>query len=184
MKVILIQTPWSDSSAREFKNISRKYASYAPLGLMYLAAFVEQNGHNADILDLEVSPLPFDELCNTIIRSNADIIGLTTSTPVFPIVQAYAKALKERTGLPIVVGGAHITVLKDKTFTNDFDFAVANEGEYTLLELMNEMQGQKNFSKINGLIYRQNGQILVNPPRTFIADLNLLPFPARHKLEG
>ena len=182
MKVILIQTPWSESSAREFKNISKKYASYPPIGLMYLAAFVEKNGHSADILDLEVTPLSFEELCNEIIRSKAGLIGITTSTPVFHTAQAYAKALRKKLSLPIVVGGPHITVLKDQTFTEEFDFAVMNEGECTLLELMNELEKNKDYAKIKGLIYREEGQIKINSSRPFIEDLDSLPFPDRHKI--
>jgi len=183
MKVFLIQTPWSDSSYGEFKNISRKYASYPPIGLMYLAAFVEKNGHKADILDLEVSPLSFEELCEKIARSGAGLIGITTSTPIFHIAQEYAKALREKLKLPIVVGGPHISVLKDETLTEEFDFAVMNEGEHTLLELMNEMEKNNNFEKIKGLIFREGGLVRMNPPRPFIDDLDLLPFPARRKID-
>ena len=35
MKVVLIQTPWSGASHRSFKKVTRKYALYPPLGLMY-----------------------------------------------------------------------------------------------------------------------------------------------------
>jgi len=183
MKIILIQTPWSGSSAGSFKRVAKKYASYPPIGLMYLAAYLEQHGHRANILDLEVNPLYVDELCAVIRKNGADIIGITTSTPVFHIARALAKALKEKLGLPIVVGGPHITVLKDKTFSEEFDFGVANEGEYTLRELMDEMEGNKNYSKIAGLIYRDGAEVKVNQPRPFIQDLDSLPFPARDKID-
>ena len=54
MKIALFQTPWSDASHREFKGIAKRYALYPPLGLMHLAAAVEQAGHSADVYDLEV----------------------------------------------------------------------------------------------------------------------------------
>jgi anaerobic magnesium-protoporphyrin IX monomethyl ester cyclase len=183
MKVMLIQTPWSESSAVEFKNIAKKYASYPPIGLMYLAAFVEQHGHRADIFDLEVTPLTFDELRDRIVRSGAGLIGITTSTPVFHIAQAYAKALRESLKLPIVVGGPHVTVLKDQALTEEFDFAVVKEGEHTLLELMNELETNREFANIKGLIYRKGRQVNVNPPRPFIENLDSLPFPDRHKID-
>ncbi|MEE8574452.1 MAG: radical SAM protein, partial [Thermodesulfobacteriota bacterium] len=151
---------------------------------MYLAAFVEERGHEVSLIDLEVEPMDFGELCEKIKEFKADIIGITTSTPTFYIVQAYAKNLKEALGLPIVVGGPHITALKDETFTEEFDFAVANEGEYTLVELLNEMEGEKNYAKINGLIYWKDGKIKLNPVRTFVSDLDSLPFPARTKIES
>lgn len=183
MKIMLLQTPWSGSSAGKFKKVSRRYALYPPIGLMYLSSFIEEHGHQADILDLEVDELSIDDLCNNIKESKADIIGITTSTPVFRVVQIYAEILKKRLGLPIVVGGPHITALKGETFTNEFDFGVANEGEFTLLELMNELEGNKDFSKIDGLIYRGNNKVIVNKPRAFIEDLDLVPFPARHKID-
>jgi anaerobic magnesium-protoporphyrin IX monomethyl ester cyclase len=35
-------------------------------------------------------------------------------------------------------------------------------------------------SKINGLSFRKDGQIIQNPPRQLLPDLNTLPMPARH----
>lgn len=184
MKLLLIQTPWSEAATREFKKLSRRYASYPPLGLMYLAAFVEKSGHEVDIVDLEVDNMGFDALCERAKKFGAEMIGLTTSTPTFYIVQAYARDLKDALNIPIVVGGPHITALREETFTEEFDFGVANEGEHTLVELMDALERKKtDFSKISGLIYRENGKIKANPQRSFIADLDSLPFPSREKID-
>lgn len=183
MKIVLLQTPWSGVTAGELKKIQKRFTFYPPIGLMYLASFLEKNGHSADIIDLEVECLDLKKLLDRIIQAKADIIGITSTSPVFYIAQAYAKVLRENLRLPIVVGGSHVTVLKDKALTEEFDFAIMNEGEYALVELMNEMSRERNYSKINGLIYRQGDQIKANPQRTFIENLDSLPFPARHKLD-
>ncbi len=182
MKIMLIQTPWSARTGGAFKRFSTRFVYYPPMGLLSLASFVEKNGHQADILDLEADFIDFDILCRKIVDSKAGLIGITTSTPIFFIVQSYAKRLKERLNIPIVIGGPHVSVLKEETLSSEFDFAVMNEGEYPLVELMNELGKDKNYSKIKGLIYRENGQIKTNPPRPFIEDLDSLPFPAREKL--
>jgi anaerobic magnesium-protoporphyrin IX monomethyl ester cyclase len=183
MKITLIQTPWSEGVARDYKGIARRYALYPPLGLMHLAASVEKAGHEADIIDLEVENLQFDELCKRITASGAQMIGLTSTSPVFHIARALARALKNHLPLPIVLGGPHITVLKREAFTDDFDFGVVGEGEVTLPELMTEYCNGKKYSQIKGLICRDGTQVTVNAPRPFIKDLDSLPFPARHKVD-
>ena len=183
MKIMLIQTPWSESTSGEFKKVQKRFTFYPPIGLMYLAAFIEKRGHKADIVDLEVEPLGIEKLCGKIKAAGADLIGITSTSPIFHIAQTYAKQLKVMLDLPVVVGGAHISALKEKTFTEEFDFAVMNEGEHTLGELMDALGSDKDYSKIDGLIYRYKGQIKVNPPRVYIENLDSLPFPARNKLD-
>ncbi|MDD5617694.1 MAG: radical SAM protein, partial [Candidatus Omnitrophica bacterium] len=184
MKILFIHPRWSKATAGEFEKFQTKFVFYPPFGLMALAAFIEKNGHFADIIDLETNFLNIDELCSRIKKSKVDIIGITATTPTFHIAVAYAKTLREKLSLPIVVGGVHITALKEKAFFPEFDFAVFNEGEFTLLELMNELSfGNRDYSKIKGLIYRDKDGVKVNDIRPFITDLDSLPFPARHKLD-
>ncbi len=185
VKVVLIQTPWSEASAREYKGVAKRYALYPPLGLMCLGASVKQAGHEAEVIDLEVETLPFDELCGRIRRMDADLIGITTTTPVFHIAQAFARALRHALRLPIVVGGPHITVLKEETFTEDFDFGVIQEGQDTLCELMDALAaGATEFGAIKGLVWRrEDGSVVVNEARPFATDLDALPMPARDMVD-
>lgn len=184
MRILLIHPPWSKATAGDFEKLQTKFVFYPPFGLMALAAFIEKNGHFADIIDLETEFLSIDELCLRIKESKVDIIGITATTPTFHIAAAYVKTLKEKLSLPIVVGGVHITALKEKTFLPMFDFGIFNEGEYALLELMNELSSpNKDYSKIKGLIYRDKDGVKVNSSQPFISDLDSLPFPARHKLD-
>jgi anaerobic magnesium-protoporphyrin IX monomethyl ester cyclase len=150
---------------------------------MYLASYLERAGHQADIIDLELEGMDLDSLAEKIKQSKADLIGITASTPIFHVVRMCAQGLRERLKLPIVLGGPHITVTQMDTFTDEFDFGVVQEGEETLKELMDELSGDKNFARINGLIYRENGEIKINPARPYIKDLDSLPFPAREKVQ-
>ena len=73
-------------------------------------------------------------------------------------------------------------MLKDQTFTDEFDYAITHEGEQTLVALMEALESGGDVSGIPGLIYRESGRVVVNPQRPFIEDLDSLPFPAREKL--
>jgi radical SAM superfamily enzyme YgiQ (UPF0313 family) len=61
----------------------------------------------------------------------------------------------------------------------ELDSVVRGEGEETLLELFKRIDNPKSWFKIKGLVYRRNGEIVVNPPRPLIQNLDDLPFPLR-----
>jgi len=52
----------------------------------------------------------------------------------------------------------------------------------SLLQLVNALNAKSDLSKVNGLIYRVSGKVIMNPACAFIEDLDALPFPARNKL--
>lgn len=184
MKIVLIQTPWSEASAREYKGVAKRYALYPPLGLACLASAAEESGHEADIIDLECEDYSFDELCQRIQEKEYDLIGLTATSPVFHIAKDLAAALKKRLGLPIVIGGSHVNVLRREAFADEFDYAIIHEGETALPEFMDCLENKGDLSQILGLIYRENGEVKVNALRTFTKNLDDLPMPARHKLNS
>lgn len=59
------------------------------------------------------------------------------------------------------------------------DSVVRFEGELTLLELLRKLKGPKSWSSIMGLAFRLNSEVVLNPPRPLIADLDSLPLPTR-----
>ncbi|MCZ6781009.1 MAG: radical SAM protein, partial [Nitrospirae bacterium] len=84
-------------------------------------------------------------------------------------------------GLHLTVGGSIFTRLVDNLrrcpslFELADDFVVF-EGETALLELVNQLEGKRDFSKVPNLIYRQNGKIAVNQP-FYSENINALPAP-------
>jgi len=186
MKLVLIQTPWSNASAQEYKSVAKRFAVYPPLGLMCIAASVENAGHTTELIDVEVENLTFDDLIRCVADFDPDIIGITASTPVFHIVRDYAAALRHHFNTPIVVGGPHINALKENAFYPEFDFLVVQEGHSTMVELMDALEaGSTDFTRIDGLIWRNpdDQRIVVNKKRAFVTNLDSLPLPLRHKVD-
>ena len=66
----------------------------------------------------------------------------------------------------------------------NFDFAVISEGELTIIELTDKLEGKNNLDldQIQGLAFKKDSEIIITPPRPLIENLDSLPFPARHLL--
>lgn len=169
---------------------------FIPLGLGYLAAVLEENEYEVKVLDLQMSDPTSHELESDLSKSNADIVGVTTSTltywPAIEVVKAAKKVLPDAL---TILGGPHVTALPEETLTqsSEVDVVVRGEGERTMLELANliSKEGLENLGKIDGITFRKNGQIAHTNNRAFIENLDELPHPAykhfqleKYRMEG
>ncbi|MDD1743397.1 MAG: B12-binding domain-containing radical SAM protein, partial [Methanomassiliicoccales archaeon] len=66
----------------------------------------------------------------------------------------------------------------------EIDYIVRGEGERTLTELVQALRGQRDTMSVNGLSFLRNAKLVRTPPRELIEDLDTLPFPAYHLVEG
>lgn len=107
---------------------------------------------------------------------SSDLVGISTITSTAVRAYRYAQRVKDA-GIPVVMGGPHVTFLPDEAM--DFcDYVVRNEGEQTILELVDYLEGRRSLDGILGLTYRNSsGQIVHNPPRPLLDSLTDLPWP-------
>ena len=138
-----------------------------PLGIGVLASVLEKNKFDVNIIDCVPENLSLEELKERIDREKPDLIGITATILSYDAALETGKKLKN---YKIVIGGPHFTSVPEKVMQEEcFDFGVIGEGEETILELCNALKYDKDFSKINGLVYRENGEIKINKRR----ELNL-----------
>ena len=151
-----------------------------PLGVFYLAAYLRQLGYPVQALDAEARELTSDDVVAELRAGRYDVLGISSTTVAFHRALQLAQAVKE--SLPetvIVIGGPHVSSQPDQPLQHAaFDYAVPNEGEETLAELLHVIAENGDPAGVRGLVYRRDGQVVVNPPRPYIADLDTLPFPA------
>jgi anaerobic magnesium-protoporphyrin IX monomethyl ester cyclase len=83
------------------------------------------------------------------------------------------------------VGGPHANSLPVETLQefSSFDCLVYGEGEVTLGELCQRVAEHRTDLALPGLVYRKDGEIVKNPERELVADLDTLPFPARDLID-
>lgn len=151
--------------------------SFMPLGIAYIAAVLEKNGHEVRVLDLLVDKKTEEQVLDFVSSFNPSHIGFTAVTPV--IIPAYelCRVIKKKFPQIITVaGGPHASALPEECVEKGFDFAVIGEGEETIAELVNGAPPEE----INGIAYRKNGETVKTGKREYIKDLDSLPLPARH----
>ena len=158
--------------------------SYPSLGLGYLAAIAEQEGHEAAVFDMGLRPKkPLAQDVAEIVAWKPDVIAFTSMTTSYQSVEESAVLLKEALGVPIIIGGPHATTLPELTLQNPhIDFLVYGEGEYVFRDWLRQIEaGDTNWGQNKGLWYKDaDGNVVNGGERELIPDLDELPFPARH----
>ncbi|WP_295385399.1 radical SAM protein [uncultured Thiodictyon sp.] len=157
----------------------------APLGILQLAAYLEQHGHPCAVYDCLGPGAPASLAANTeiILATNPKLVGFSATTSSFMAAFELAARIKaSRPAVQIVFGNVHVSAIGGELLRHfpEIDYLCLGEGEGTLLDLAE----QRDLREIANLCYRSGEDIVVNPRRQRILDLDDLPFPAYEKLAG
>ena len=159
---------------------------YFPLGLLYLAAFLREEGFDVDIYDSTFKS-GIDDFAAVLETSRPDVVGISVVSPNRQQTLQVAKTASQNNAA-VILGGPDPTRFPEDYLTHpEVDIVVHHEGELTLVELLGYLLGSKvepELSTIAGIAYRDEGQhIRVNPRRSYILDLDKLPLPARDMID-
>jgi anaerobic magnesium-protoporphyrin IX monomethyl ester cyclase len=160
-----------------------EHLPFALIGLGYLAAVLEKNNFEVDVIDCQVLKLSFEECKIEISQRQPDIVGITSTTLTYKSGLKIAKIAKEvNPNCLTVMGGSHVTFWDHEALQECpyLDVIVRREGENTLLELVQRIEAGKSFHDVLGITYRKDEKSVRNPDRPYIENLDALPFPARH----
>lgn len=157
----------------------------APIGILQLAAYLEEHGHPTTVHDCLGPHAPAGSFANSreILATQPDLVGFSATTAGFLDAVDLAVILKrERPELIVVVGNVHASSIGAPLLEHfpEIDVLCIGEGEGTLLDLA---EG-KAYREIPNLVYRDDNRIVTNARRDRIRDLDSLPFPAFEKLRG
>ncbi len=153
------------------------------LGVLYMAAVLEQQGYEVDVTPTHVLELTWREIAQKIETDRPDIVGITTTTENRFLAFKLAKVAKKAYPRTFVLmGGPHFKNTAQDTLSHlpSVDGVCVGEGEMMMLDLVRCLEAKDDLRKVDGLSFRQNGQIVHNRPRALLPDLNALPLPARH----
>lgn len=158
------------------------FASSPPLGLMYLATYLKNSGHEISILDQAAVEYQNRDVINWVKQGEPDIVGFSILCASFENAKSISKAIKEwNPNLKIVFGNYLATFYARKILEsyNWVDICVRGEGELTFRELVENLEFNRKLDKVDGISFRDNGKIIESKDRQFIEDLDLIPFPDR-----
>ncbi|MDD5331742.1 MAG: radical SAM protein [Candidatus Nanoarchaeia archaeon] len=152
-----------------------------PTSLGYLAGAVRNAGHEVSIIDGTKEKLTPKKLHEELKKINPEVVGMTVFSCDVNVVAGYIKAIKAfNKNIKIILGGPHVSGVEEEIFENfpEIDFAITGEAEAGFPMLLENIQNnKKNYSKIPGLIWKEDSKINHNPSY-FECDLDKLAFPA------
>jgi anaerobic magnesium-protoporphyrin IX monomethyl ester cyclase len=178
MKITLVNPPYPKSA--------HSHPPFIPLGIGYLGAVCEKAGYDVNVIDCQAERLDFDGFRKRVAQTDADVVGMTSTTLTYKSALENARIAKEE--LPectTVLGGCHVTFWDENALNecSSLDIVVRREGEITFVELLGKLSKNSSLKGVLGVTYRKkDGRIVRNGDRPFIENLDALPFPAHHLL--
>ena len=139
------------------------------LGVVLLGTILRNLGFDVRVYIEDIAPIEMQEVMS------ADLVGISIITSTAP--PSYALAEKVRSaGIPVVLGGTHASFMAEEGLQHA-DYVIRGEGEEAFLELLEALQGKRNLADIQNLSYRRDDQVVHNPDRPMIRDLDVNPIP-------
>jgi anaerobic magnesium-protoporphyrin IX monomethyl ester cyclase len=129
---------------------------YMPLGILYISAWLEKHGYDNQVFDSTFSS--FENQKQTILAQQPDIVAvytnLMTKLNVLRLIQ-FIKSEPALAHTKIILGGPEVRNHVQKFLEHGADFIVLGEGEETMLELIQYLDGQlnKQVAEIAGMAF-------------------------------
>jgi len=184
LKVLMLGPPTTNMVQSNVPEVvDQETGAYPPLGLLYVAAFAEKNTpHEIEVLDANLEGLSPEQIGEEVRRRKPDVVGIQTLTFSLIDVILAAKAIKRaRPEALVVLGGPHVYLYPDETMEiPEVDYLILGEGEEPFAQLLEVLDSGGDLAKVQGLVRRENGTVVKNPPPPLRRDLDALPHPARH----
>lgn len=180
-------------------------SGFKPIGISMISAVLKKSGHDVKLFDttfydmggvsvhtlgagiLNFKNVKFpkevyeqkktlkEDLLKMIDDYKPEIIGFSALSTMITTSKKMATMIKEvHPEIPIIIGGKHPTVAPEETIAfPHFDMLCIGEGEEAIVELANN-PGK---TDIRNIWFKRGDEIIKNPVRPLIADLDTLPFP-------
>lgn len=159
---------------------------YFPLGLLYLAGWLREQGHNVTIFDGTFAEGP-EAFARHLDTEQPDVVGISALVTTRDMALELATIASDR-GFATVLGGPDPTLEPGWYLRNSaVDIVVHHEGEQTITRLLELADaGDLHVDSLldePGVAYRRQGVVHVNDPRPPIENLDELPLPARDLID-
>ena len=146
-----------------------------PIGISYLSTYLKTEFPDFEIKTFDINFGTLNDLGNLIDTLNPDYIGVSirnidgadsfNRNNFITGYEEIVQTVRTCSNRPLIIGGAGFSVYARKLFEIlNPDFAVKGEGEKALAELILCLKNKKDYSQIEGLLYRNaGGEIVMNP---------------------
>lgn len=152
---------------------------YPPVGILSMSSCLKLEGCKVNFIDADACRLNPEQVVNLLKNDPPQLIGISLNVSQVSHSVAYIEEIRKKfPSTPFVLGGPYVTGVQEDIF-KDFpivDYAVLNEGEYAIVDLVEYIKGEKRIEDVRNLIYKSGDKIAKNRIER-ILDLDSLPLP-------
>ena len=148
------------------------------LAIRYLKSYTKDLV-DADIREYTINN-DLDYILKDIYKNDYDVILFSTYIwNVLDIVKLCENIKKVKPNTIIGLGGPEVTYDSENAMEKYpfVDYILCGEGELVFRDLVMYLQGNKNIEDVEGIVYRNNGEIVVNRPKELLQNLDEIPSP-------
>ncbi len=151
-----------------------------PLGIAYISSSLKNNGFHVHCIDLNHYFNINKALQEVVEQHHIEVLCTGGISAHFLIIKDILNFAHNYSPILITVIGGGIITAEPKVAYEVLSptYGVVGEGEETIVELLNTIENNKDLSKINGIVYKDNkNNIIETPKRKRIANLDQISFP-------
>jgi len=157
-------------------------SAWPPLGMLYIAGILMREGIEVSILDQAIRNVSIEQSIQWVKKESPDIVGFSvcgsSAREAFKVAETVKKEMPDVT---VVLGNYHATFNAERILKKypSVDVIVRGEGEYTSLDLVKCLEKRRPLKEVDGITFRNKGEIVSTPDRPLIKNIDELPFPNR-----
>ncbi|HSR53335.1 MAG TPA: radical SAM protein [Acidobacteriota bacterium] len=155
---------------------------YPTLGLLYLSAYLKQQGFDVEVFD---STFCSPQQLSRRLAAAPGVLGIYTNLLTRePVLKIISQAKKH--GWTVVLGGPESANYPERYLQHGADVVVIGEGERSMAELLPALakKGPRRLQGVAGTVFLdESGEAVRNPEREQIPDLDSLPWPDRAAID-
>jgi len=184
MKIYLLNPPYFPHFGRgaRWQDTGRGGTLYYPIWLSYATAVVEQD-HKTKLADAPAWNWNIEDVTTDILKFRPDLVVVDSSFPSLNNDIMVAKSIKQNhSDLNIIMVGPPASQFSEKILENkEIDFVARWEYDFTIREMANALEEDRDLEVIKGLSYKANGKVKHNPDRELTSsdDLEKVPFVSK-----
>jgi radical SAM superfamily enzyme YgiQ (UPF0313 family) len=174
----LLGPPVKSSRTAEIALIG--YQDQGNLGMGYLSAVLQRQGHSVLMIDVRDRP---ETIAERLAAQQPLVVGFSLIFQVFlPQFRKLAQSLRAAgINSHFTIGGHFPSLCPDEVLKHfpHLDSVVRFEGEDTLVDLVDRLLSNRDWRETPGLAFLKDGQFAESEPRALVQDLDSLPYPYR-----
>jgi len=167
------------------RKITKQVPHAYPFWFAQCGALLKHRGYEVLYVDSIAEGLGIDGTVERFLEERPDLVVVATSTPTIHTDLLMARLAKEKTGAVTVLVDTHVTVFHQELVAEPFvDAAVRGEFEVAIPDLADALNSGGDLASVPGVTWKRAGDVVVNPDRPLIWDLDELPWPDRDLVPG